>query len=117
VSGLFSVLSYVIERSLKEIAVHMALGATAGRVAELVLTHVMRPVGFGLLAGCGLAAALAAALRATPAAADIGNVVDVLDPVAYAAGVLVIAIASLVAASVPTVRALRVDPVITLRNE
>jgi ABC-type antimicrobial peptide transport system permease subunit len=77
----------------------------------------MRPVGSGLLAGCGLAAALATALRVTPAAGDIGNVVHVLDPVAYAAGVLIIVIASLIAASVPAVRALRVDPMITLRNE
>ena len=117
VSGLFSVLSYVLAQSSKDIAIRMALGATTRRVAELVLAHVMRPVGFGLLAGCGLAAAVATLLLATSAAADIGRVVRVLDPVAYAAGVLVIVAASLAAAGLPAIRAIRLDPIVTLRNE
>src|SRR5262249_18721478 len=39
VSGLFSVLSYVIEQRTQEIGVRMALGATAGNVAALVLSQ------------------------------------------------------------------------------
>jgi predicted permease len=117
VSGLFSVLSYMVEQWGKDIAIRMALGATKRRITSLVLGHVMRPVGFGLAAGSALAAALATILLATPAAADIGNVVRVLDPVAYASAVLVILAASLAAASVPTRRAVRLDPMVTLRNE
>jgi predicted permease len=117
VSGLFSVLSYIVEQWGKDIAIRMALGATTRRITKLVLGHMMRPVGFGLAAGTGLAAGLATILLATPAAADIGNVVRVLDPVAYAAGTLVIVAASLAAAAVPAIRAIRLDPIVTLRND
>ena len=54
---------------------------------------------------------------ATPAAAEIGAVVDVFDPVAYAASALVIATASLIAVSVPTLRAARIDPIAILRKD
>ncbi|MPY90328.1 MAG: FtsX-like permease family protein [Luteitalea sp.] len=116
VSGLFSVLSYLVEQQAKEIGVRMALGATTRNVAGLVLSQSIRPVGIGLAAGGGLAAAVAIVLMATPAASEIGDL-DVLDPVAYAASALVIATACLIAVSVPTLRAARIDPIATLRND
>ena len=115
-SGLFSVLSYVVEQRAKEIGVRMALGATTRNVAGLVLSQSLRPVGVGLVAGGGLAAALAIVLMATSAASQIG-VVQVLDPVAYAASMLVIITACVLAASVPALRAARIDPIATLRKD
>jgi hypothetical protein len=117
VSGLFSVLSYLVEQRAKEIGVRMALGATTGSIAVLVLLESVRPVGFGLLAGGGLAAGLAIVLMSTPAASEIGDIVHVLDPVAYAASLLVIVTACVLAASVPALRAARLDPIATLRND
>lgn len=117
VSGLFSVLSYLVEQQAKEIGLRMALGAATKDVAALVLSQSFRPVGIGLGAGGGLAAAVAIILMATPAASDIGGWVDVFDPIAYAASALVIATACLIAVSVPTLRAARVDPMATLRND
>jgi ABC-type antimicrobial peptide transport system permease subunit len=116
-SGLFSVLSYLVEQRTREIGVRMALGATMPDVARLVLSQSIRPVGVGLLAGGGSAAALAALLLTTPAAAPIGEIVHVLDPVAYAVSVIVIITACLVAAAVPAVRAARLDPTRALRQE
>jgi predicted permease len=116
-SGLFSVLSYIVEQRAKEIGVRMAIGATTSNVAGLVLSQSMRPVGIGLVAGGGLAAALAIVLMATPAASEIGNLVHVLDPVAYASSLLVIVMACVLAASVPAMRACRLDPVATLRQD
>ena len=117
VSGLFSVLSYLVEQRAKEIGVRMALGATAKNVAVLVLSQSVRPVGVGLLAGGGLAAGLAIVLMSTPVASEIGNTVRVFDPMAYAASLLVIVTACVLAASVPALRAARVDPIATLRND
>jgi hypothetical protein len=117
VSGLFSVLSYVVEQQAKEIGVRMALGATTRNVAELVVSQSLRPVGIGLVAGGSLAVAIAIVLMATPAASEIGDIVRVFDPLAYIASVLVIAAACLLAVSVPALRAARIDPIATLRND
>jgi len=117
VSGLFSVLSYLVEQQAKDIGVRMALGAAALNVVRLVLSQSLRPVGIGLAAGAGLAVAVAIVLMATPAASEIGGVIDVFDPVAYAASALIIATACLIAVSVPTLRAVRIDPIATLRKD
>ena len=116
-SGLFSVLSYLVEQRTREIGVRMALGATTRDVTRLVLSQSIRPVGFGLFIGGGSAAGLAALLLATPAAATIGEIVHVLDPVAYAVSLLIIIAACLVAASIPATRAARLDPTRALRQE
>jgi predicted permease len=117
VSGLFSVLSYLVEQQAKDIGVRMALGAAAHHVMRLVLSQSLRPVGIGLAAGTGLAVAVAIVLMATPAASEIGGVIDVFDPLAYAASALVIATACLIAVSVPTFRAATIDPIATLRKD
>jgi predicted permease len=116
-SGLFSVLSYLVEQRTREIGVRMALGATTQNVSRLVLSQSIRPVGIGLLIGAGLSLGLAIALMATPAASSIGQIVHVFDPVAYAVSLLTIVTACLAAASIPARRAAHVDPATTLRQE
>jgi putative ABC transport system permease protein len=117
VSGLFSVLSYLVEQRTKEIGVRMALGATSKNVTRLVLAQTSRPVIAGLLAGTALALALATLLLSIPAAGAIGDVIHVLDPIAYVTSLLVIVAACLFAAAVPAARASRLDPMRTLREE
>jgi hypothetical protein len=116
-SGLFSVLSYVVEQRVKDIGVRMALGATTRNVAGLVLSQSFRPVGIGLTAGGGLATALAIVLMALDESGELGNLVRVFDPVAYGASVMIIATACLVATAVPALRAARIDPIATLRKD
>jgi predicted permease len=116
-SGLFSVLSYLVEQRTREIGVRMALGATTRHVTRLVLSQSIWPVGLGLFIGGGSAAGLATLLLAAPAAAPIGEIVHVLDPLAYAVSLLIIIAACLVAASIPATRAARLDPTQALRQE
>ncbi len=116
-SGLFSVLSYLVEQRTKEIGVRIALGATSRNVTRMVLSQTMRPVAVGLLAGAGLAAGVATLLIATPAAATIAEIVRVTDPVAYAASLVLIVGACMVAALIPARRASRLDPTLTLRHD
>ena len=59
-------------------------------VGGLVLRQCARPVGIGLVVGCTLTAGLGAALLATPAAEQIGAIVQLFDPVAYGASLLCI---------------------------
>jgi predicted permease len=117
VSGLFSVLSYLVAQRVKEFGVRVALGATTRDIMATVLSQSVRPVVVGLVTGGGLAAALATVLISTPIALAIGDTIRVLDPLAYAASVLVIITACVLAASVPALRAARVDPIETLRND
>ncbi len=117
VSGLFSVVSYLVQQRTREIGVRMALGASAQRVTSLMLRQAARPVLVGLLAGAGLAAALAAALLATPVGGYIGQIVLLSDPVAYLSSVGVILAACLLAAAIPAARAARIDPMRTLRQD
>ena len=117
VSGLFSVLSYMVEQRSKEIGVRIALGASAQKVTHLMLAQTARPVVFGLVAGAGLAALLATLVLSTEWGALIATIVHVTDPVAYIGSVVVIVVACLFAAWIPASRAARVDPMKTLRQE
>ncbi len=117
VSGLFSVLSYLVEQRTREIGVRIALGASSQKVTQLMLAQTARPVLFGLLAGAGLAASLATLVLASEAGAMISKIVHVTDPVAYLSSLLVIVVACLFAAWIPASRAARVDPMKTLRQE
>jgi predicted permease len=116
VSGLFSVLSYLVEQRTREIGLRMALGASPRTVTRLVLGQTTRPVVAGLIAGAALAAGLAAAVLATPFGALFVQIVHVTDPVAYLASLGLIVAVCLLAAWIPAARAAKVDPMHTLRQ-
>jgi predicted permease len=116
-SGIFGVLSYVVEQRTREIGVRTALGATRTRIGTLVLSQSARPVGIGLLLGTGFTAALGASLLATPAAALIASTVRLFDPIAYVGALACVVAACACASLIPALRAARVDPVGALRND
>lgn len=116
VSGVFSVLSYLVEQRTREIGLRMALGAAPRTVTHLVLGQTTRPVMAGLIAGAALAAALATAVLATPVGTLISQIVHVTDPVAYLASLGLIVAVCLLAAWIPAARAARVDPMRALRQ-
>ncbi len=106
-----------IEQRGKEIGVRIALGATQRNICLFVLSQLARPVGCGLLVGGGLALALGIALLSTPAANQIGSIVRLLDPIAYSGSLLCIVTACVCAALIPALRAGRIDPIATLRQD
>jgi predicted permease len=116
-SGLFSVLSYLVEQRSREIGVRMALGATPRNIIGVILSQSARPVGLGLLVGTTFTAGLGGVLLATPAAEYIGSVVRVFDPLAYGVALAWIIAACACASLVPALRAARVDPVGALRRD
>ena len=79
------------------------------------MPQLARPVAIGLVVGGSLAASLAAVLRSL--STEIRSVVHLFDPLAYALGVLTIAAACFFASSIPALRAARIDPMRTLRQE
>jgi ABC-type antimicrobial peptide transport system permease subunit len=115
-SGLFSVLSYLVEERKKDIGVRMALGATMRNIAGWVLSHMFVPVAAGIAVGFGFAAMLLrTVVRWLPFV--FSSVVQVFDPWMYAASLIVVGAACALAASLPARRAARVDPIEALRRD
>lgn len=109
--GLHAVMSAYVRQRHREIAIRMAMGATAARIRRFVLAETVRLSGLGALLGA------AGALAATPLVRGMLFDVDPLDPaiVVGAAGLLVAAAA--LASYLPVRRATRVDAVAMLRGE
>jgi predicted permease len=110
-AGIYGVVSYLVAQRTREIGVRMAFGARAADVRRLVLRQG------GVLAGVGLLLGLLAALGLTRLLRSQLYGVTASDPLAYAAGILLLAGVTLLASYVPARRATRVDPAIALRAE
>ncbi|HEV7667861.1 MAG TPA: ABC transporter permease [Thermoanaerobaculia bacterium] len=111
VSGVYAVMAYRINLRRQEIGVRVALGATKRDVLGLTLGQALRLTAIGLAAGAVLSAfagqAIAGLLRGV-AEVDLRLIVF---------GIVLLGGAMLLAAFVPTRRALAVDPAEVLRNE
>ena len=109
--GIVGLVAYSVSQRTREIGIRMALGASSSHVLTSVLRQFSLPVGGGLLAGVGAAAALSMILRR--ALFGVSN----LDPAAYVAAIGVFALSAGIAALWPARRALKVDPLRALRSE
>lgn len=109
--GLYGIVSCWVSQRRREFGVRLALGATPGAIAGLVLRQAAWLAGAGVAVGLGLAALLSRAV------AGLLFGVSPLDPVSFAATGLLLASVTLAATWLPARRAARMDPVITLRTE
>jgi predicted permease len=115
-SGLFSVLSYLVEERRKDIGVRMALGATMRDIAGWVFLQMLVPVSVAIVAGASLVTPLVKMIaRWSPS--DFASMTRVFDPLTFGASVTFIIAVCVLAAAVPALRAARVDPIETLRND
>jgi hypothetical protein len=110
-SGIYGVLSCLVSQRTNELGVRMAVGATAGAVARLVIADALRVAAAGTAAGGALVLVLCALIRSQI------PFVTVADPGVYALTISIIVATSVVAAAVPAWRAARLDPVASLRRE
>jgi putative ABC transport system permease protein len=109
--GIFGVIAYMVSRRSLEIGIRMALGAQRGDVLKMVLGHGM------ILAFAGIVIGLGGALAATRALRTLLFEVSPSDPGTLAAAALMFAAVAAAACYIPARRALRVDPMTTLRHE
>jgi putative ABC transport system permease protein len=109
--GIYSVLSYNVRRRVREIGIRMALGAQLGDVLKMIVTQGMKATAIGL--GIGLMGALA--LGRLVASLIYG--VHPTDPITFGAVSLLLASVGLLASVVPAYRAVRIDPLVALRDE
>ena len=109
--GIYGLMSYAVEQRRQEIGIRMAMGADSGKIMRLVLGQGMR------LAIVGTALGLAGAYGLTRMLAKFLFGVKPSDPLAFSLVAATLIVVTLLAAFVPTRRAMRVDPMVALRQE
>lgn len=110
-TGIYGVVSYVVDQRRREVGIRVALGAPPKQVIELIAKQGFLPVGLGIAAGLGGAAAISRVLTAVFYPMSPG------DPLVYALVTGLLILTTTVAILVPARRAAAVDPVTAMREE
>src|SRR6185436_18497272 len=110
----YGVVAYSVEQRSREIGIRVALGADPRAVLRLVAIDGARLVGAGMAAG---AIGAVFATRAIRSQLDVVSGVSTADPTIYALVFAVFAVSAGAACVIPARRALRVDPLVALREE
>jgi predicted permease len=109
--GLYGLLAQTVSARAREIGIRMALGATWRNVIRMVMSR-----GIGLTtAGVGIGAVLAWSV--TRAMDTLLYGVGASDPLTFGMVASLLAVVSGVACAIPAVRAVRVDPMLVLRDQ
>jgi len=109
-AGLYGVLAYSVLQRRRELGVRIALGAQSSNVLALVLRRGL------LLSGIGLAVGLATALILGPFLGSFLYGIPSADPITLVVAVLVLSLAVTFACLLPALRAVRINPIIALRE-
>jgi ABC-type antimicrobial peptide transport system permease subunit len=109
--GLYGLLSYEVARRTRELGIRMALGAQRRHLLRLVVGHGL------VLALAGVVIGISAAIGVTRLMQSILFDVRSYDPATYASVASLIVFVALAACSIPAIRAMRVEPVVALREE
>jgi putative ABC transport system permease protein len=109
--GLYSLLAYLVALRRHEMAVRLAIGGSPHHVLRLIVRHVLPVVGLGISLG------LTGALTAARSMRGLLFGIEPWDPLSQTATITALGLVAVVAAWIPTRRAMRVDPAIVLRTE
>ena len=109
--GIYGVISYFVGQRTQEIGIRMALGAQRSDIVYLVLGEGTK------MALLGAAVGTVASLILTRLMAKQLFGVSAQDPLTYASVVVVLMLVAVVACYIPARRAVRVDPMTSLRCE
>ena len=111
VLGVYGVLAFSVAQRTSEFGVRIALGATSGDIAALVLRQGARLVLIGIVTG------LAGYLALSSVVGKLLYGVAATDPATLALAPVVLALAAFVACLLPVLHAVRVNPLVALRSE
>jgi predicted permease len=109
--GVYGVLSYSASQRAREIGIRLALGASRTDVRRLILRQGATLVGIGI--GLGLVAAIAI----TRAIEKLLLIVSGTDAMTFVGVTMFLSAIALLACYLPAWRAMRVDPMVSLRHE
>jgi ABC-type antimicrobial peptide transport system permease subunit len=110
-TGIYSVISYTVTQSTREIGVRMALGAQARDVLKLFIWDGMLLTAIGIVLGLLASAALTRLME------NLLFGMSPTDPLTFGAITLSLAAVSLLACWIPAQRAAKVDPMVALRHQ
>jgi len=108
--GFYGVMSYVVGQRARELGVRLALGATPAGMLRLVMTQGL------VITLVGVALGIAGALALTRVLESVMFGFSAVDPPIYAALAIVVIAVGLAASAMPARRAMRADPLDTLRQ-
>jgi len=111
VVGLYGVMTYSVSRRTREIGVRLALGAQRAMVMRMILRDA------SVLLGAGIAVGLAAALAGGSELKSMLYGTPARDPLVLTAVCLVVALAGLISAYLPALRAAAIEPMEALRTD
>jgi putative ABC transport system permease protein len=109
--GLFGVMAYLVAQRAREIGIRLALGARPADVFRSVLVRGLALATAGALLG------LAGAYWLTPVLQSFLFEVKTVDPVTFIGAPLMLVVVALLACYLPARRAMRLDPLVALREE
>jgi putative ABC transport system permease protein len=109
--GIYSVLSYSVKRSVREIGIRLALGAKLDDVLRTVVFEGMKPTLLGVAVGTAGALALGRVLS------SLIYGVRPTDPITFLAVAMLLGAVAFLASIIPAYRATQVDPMVALRYE
>ena len=117
--GTYSVISYSVSQRTREIGIRMALGASGGNVALMVVNQGLLLALVGLGVGLLGALAMGRAFSALPFEERWLLLFDVrpTDPLILASVCVLLTLVALLACFLPAHRAAKVDPMVALRYE
>ena len=110
-SGLYAVMSYAVSQRVQEIGIRMALGARMGNILRLFVGQGLKFTAIGALIGLGGGLLLARAM--TKLLYGVGPT----DPLTYVLVLALLTGVAVLASFVPALRAARLDPARTLRQQ
>ncbi|MGH7524810.1 MAG: ABC transporter permease [Gemmatimonadales bacterium] len=111
VAGLYGVLSYAVAQRTRELGIRNALGSSSSRLVGLVAGQGLRLVALGVVFG------LIGAAAATRLLSGLLYGVSPLDTTTWIVAAALLVLAGMIAAAVPSWRAIRIDPLEAMRTE
>ena len=109
--GIYGVVSYFVGQRFREIGIRIALGARPRAVLGLILRQTLRPVVVGAVLG------VAGAVAAGGILSSVLFGVSPADPIGLGGAAAFVVCVALAAGGLAGRRALRLDPMVTLRQE